>query len=59
MGRETEVIFVEGNSKDDTLATIKRQMGRRTDVEIKLFEQDGKGKRNAVEPASLRRPATS
>ena len=49
MGRETEIIFVEGNSKDDTLSTITRELNRRTDVAIKLFEQDGKGKRNAVE----------
>ena len=49
MGKETEIIFVEGNSKDDTLSTITRELNRRTDVAVKLFEQDGKGKRNAVE----------
>ena len=49
MGGYTEIIFVEGNSKDATLATIISELKRRTDVVIKLFEQDGKGKRNAVE----------
>jgi SAM-dependent methyltransferase len=49
MGRSTEVIFVEGNSTDDTLEAIKKELGSRTDIELKLLQQPGRGKRDAVE----------
>ncbi|MGM4918940.1 glycosyltransferase [Tardiphaga sp. 813_E8_N1_3] len=49
MGRETEVIFVEGNSTDDTFEVIQRELSSRTDITSALYKQDKKGKRNAVE----------
>ena len=49
MGSHTEIIFVEGNSTDDTWATIqqvqKEYEGRR---DIKILQQDGRGKGDAV-----------
>lgn len=49
MGSHTEIIFVEGNSTDDTWQTIqaiqKEYEGRR---DIKIIQQDGKGKGDAV-----------
>lgn len=49
MGRHTEVIFIEGHSKDDTWDEIKRvqaEYGDRWD--IKVAQQSGKGKGDAV-----------
>jgi SAM-dependent methyltransferase len=48
MGAGTELIFVEGNSKDDTYATIEHEIARRHDCQAKLFKQPGKGKGDAV-----------
>lgn len=49
MGSHTEIIFVEGNSTDDTWDEINRVMaeygGRR---DIKALRQDGRGKGDAV-----------
>lgn len=49
MGSYTELIFVEGNSSDDTWAEIQRvcaaNAGRRA---IRCMQQDGKGKGDAV-----------
>ena len=49
MGSHTEIIFVEGHSKDDTLAEIQRvcalYQGQR---DIKYAVQEGKGKGDAV-----------
>lgn len=49
MGSHTEIIFVEGNSTDDTWQTIqniqKEFAGKR---DIKILQQDGKGKGDAV-----------
>jgi SAM-dependent methyltransferase len=49
MGKGTELIFVEGNSKDDTWETIQGAM-RRYDgpMKIRAFQQTGKGKGDAV-----------
>src|SRR5258706_2159564 len=47
MGAGTELIFVEGNSKDDTWGAIEREIARRPDVNAKLFKQPGKGKGDA------------
>jgi SAM-dependent methyltransferase len=49
LGRHTEVIFVEGHSKDDTWAEIQRvvQQGH-PDFSLKAFQQSGKGKADAV-----------
>ena len=48
MGAGTELIFVEGHSKDDTYGTIEREMARRSRDRVKLFRQTGKGKGDAV-----------
>lgn len=48
MGKGTELIFVEGHSKDNTFKTIQQEMKRHPDVESKLFQQTGKGKGDAV-----------
>jgi glycosyltransferase involved in cell wall biosynthesis len=48
MGGGTELIFVEGNSKDDTYAAIEREIARQPERGAKLFKQPGKGKGDAV-----------
>ncbi len=48
LGSSTEIIFVEGNSNDDTLEEIKRVIKEYPAKDIKLFKQDGKGKGDAV-----------
>lgn len=48
MGGGTELIFVEGNSTDDTWDTIVREMDRRQRPNTKRFRQPGKGKGDAV-----------
>lgn len=48
MGAGTEIIFVEGNSTDDTSAAIEREIAARPDRRAKLFHQTGKGKGDAV-----------
>jgi ubiquinone/menaquinone biosynthesis C-methylase UbiE len=49
MGKHTEVIFVEGNSTDQTWAAIQRVKAANPDWDIKTMQQSAKGKRNAVE----------
>ena len=48
MGAETELIFVEGNSTDDTREVIERQIELHPDRNISLLVQPGKGKGDAV-----------
>jgi len=48
MGAGTELIFVEGGSKDDTWGAIEQEIARRPHVNAKLFRQQGKGKGDAV-----------
>lgn len=49
MGRHTELIFVEGNSTDDTWSEIQRITALYADrYDIKCVQQDGKGKGDAV-----------
>lgn len=49
MGKHTEIIFVEGNSTDDTLNEIKRVCEEYKDIrDVKFLVQDGKGKGDAV-----------
>jgi len=48
MGAHTELIFVEGHSKDDTLEQCQRIGTARPDRDIKIFVQKGEGKADAV-----------
>jgi ubiquinone/menaquinone biosynthesis C-methylase UbiE len=48
MGSGTEVIFVEGNSTDDTYEVIAAEMVKNPQCNCKLLKQTGKGKGNAV-----------
>ncbi len=48
MGRHTELIFVEGHSKDDTWGAIEREMRRYPELDVKLLKQPGRGKGDAV-----------
>lgn len=48
MGRHTELIFVEGHSKDETYATIEQAIQNHPEWDAKLFRQSGKGKADAV-----------
>jgi SAM-dependent methyltransferase len=51
LGRQTEIIFIEGNSTDNTWAEIERVKAQYADLEIKTMRQTGKGKGNAVREA--------
>ena len=48
MGGGTEIIFVEGNSTDDTYEAIEKSIAFYTDRNCKLLKQLGKGKGDAV-----------
>ena len=48
MGKQTEIIFVEGHSNDGTLAECKRMKEKYRDKLIKVFVQNGEGKADAV-----------
>jgi SAM-dependent methyltransferase len=48
MGAGTELIFVEGGSKDNTYAAIEREMSKYPGRDVQLFKQPGKGKGDAV-----------
>ena len=51
LGERTEVVFVEGHSKDDTWGEIQRQLQthpRRQLFDMKAFQQTGRGKADAV-----------
>jgi ubiquinone/menaquinone biosynthesis C-methylase UbiE len=48
MGSETELIFVEGHSSDDTYQAIEKAMAGHSDRRCKLFRQTGVGKGDAV-----------
>ncbi|MCB1103226.1 MAG: glycosyltransferase [Opitutaceae bacterium] len=48
MGAGTELIFVEGNSTDHTWAEIQRVAAAYPDHNIKIMQQSGKGKGDAV-----------
>ena len=48
-GKHVEIIFVEGNSTDDTWETIQRIQEKYKDThDIKITQQEGKGKGDAV-----------
>jgi SAM-dependent methyltransferase len=48
MGRGTELIFVEGHSRDDTYAAIEAEIARHPEMRCQLLKQTGIGKGNAV-----------
>ncbi|MCB4790631.1 MAG: glycosyltransferase [Elusimicrobia bacterium] len=49
MGKFTEIIFVEGNSKDDTVKEIEEQIKKHPQKDIRLISQgEGVGKGDAV-----------
>jgi len=48
MGSETEIIFVEGHSSDNTLEEIKKQIKKHPSIKSSFFKQEGKGKGDAV-----------
>ncbi|HMQ70321.1 MAG TPA: glycosyltransferase [Ignavibacteria bacterium] len=49
MGKHTEIIFVEGNSTDNTFDEIKLVCEKYSnEYDLKYAQQDGKGKANAV-----------
>jgi hypothetical protein len=48
MGSGTELIFVEGNSKDNTFEAIEKAITAHPERRCKLFKQTGKGKGDAV-----------
>ena len=48
MGRETEIVFVEGHSKDDTYETIEREIAAHSSTPSLLLKQPGIGKADAI-----------
>jgi len=49
MGAHTEIIFVEGNSSDNTAAEIQRVIAAHPEVDVRLIQQGaGRGKGDAV-----------
>jgi SAM-dependent methyltransferase len=48
MGKHTELIFVEGHSRDDTLEQCQRIAAATQNKDIKVLVQKGKGKGDAV-----------
>lgn len=48
LGSQTELLFIEGHSKDDTYAEIERQISAHPEIRARLFKQSGIGKADAV-----------
>jgi ubiquinone/menaquinone biosynthesis C-methylase UbiE len=48
MGGGTELVFVEGHSRDDTFETIQREMAAHPEQRCQLLRQTGRGKGDAV-----------
>lgn len=48
LGPKTEIIFVEGNSQDDTYGAIDRAIKAHPECNCRLLKQQGKGKGDAV-----------
>lgn len=48
MGKATEIVFVEGHSRDDTCGAIERAMTKYPGRRCRLLRQKGKGKGDAV-----------
>jgi len=51
MGSRTEVLFIEGHSKDDTWVRITKAVKRFAHLDVKALQQTGTGKGNAVREA--------
>ncbi len=51
MGLGTELLFIEGNSTDDTWETIQAAKEKHPERNIRIMQQSGKGKGNAVREA--------
>ena len=45
---DMEILFVEGHSRDDTVAEVNRVIAEHPELDIKLVRQTGKGKGDAV-----------
>ena len=48
MGGETELVFVEGHSQDDTYAAIEREVAAHPSIPSQLYRQTGIGKADAI-----------
>lgn len=48
MGKSTELVFVEGHSRDNTYAAIQREIERHPQRRCLLLKQEGSGKGDAV-----------
>jgi 2-polyprenyl-3-methyl-5-hydroxy-6-metoxy-1,4-benzoquinol methylase len=48
MGKASELIFVEGNSTDQTYTAIENEIPKHPNVDARLIKQPGKGKGDAV-----------
>jgi glycosyltransferase involved in cell wall biosynthesis len=48
LGRETELVFIEGHSTDDTYAAIAKAIADHPERRCQLFQQAGSGKGDAV-----------
>ncbi len=48
MGAGTEIVFVEGHSRDDTFAVLERAIAAHPERRCRLLRQTGKGKGDAV-----------
>ncbi len=48
MGGKTEIVFVEGHSKDNTYETIEKEMARHPEIPSQLHRQPGIGKADAI-----------
>ncbi len=48
MGSKTEIVFVEGHSKDNTYETIEKEMALHPEIPSQLYRQPGIGKADAI-----------
>jgi len=48
LGQETEIIFIEGGSTDNTFNTIQELIHKYPEKSIRLYQQEGTGKGDAV-----------
>jgi SAM-dependent methyltransferase len=48
LGAGTDLVFVEGNSSDNTYEAIEREIAARPGCDARLYKQTGKGKGDAV-----------